>query len=131
MFLVVELQELFARNSARVGQQALCVRAHGLGFDDGLGVVVIVFELENVHQRALGGESGDLAEKLIAALGQDLLHLVCRRVGHVGIAAVRQELGGLLTGGSVQHAPGPLVVEQSGLPGAQHGRQAQIRFFFR
>ena len=131
MFLVIKLHKLYAGDPARVGQQALCVRVHGLGFDDGLGVVVIVFELENVHQLPVRGEASKLPEYLCAVFGQGLLHLRRRKAGHVGIAAVRQDLGGVLKGGGVEHARGPLVVEKPRLSRAEHGRNAQIRFFFR
>ena len=101
MLLVIELQELFARDSARVGQQALCIGADRLGLDDGLGVVVIVFELEDVHQRLIGRQAGKLVEYLCAVFGEGLLHLRRRKTGHVGIPAVRQDLGGVLKGGGV------------------------------
>ena len=109
----------------------LCIGVHSLGLDDGLGVVVIVFELEDVHQLLVRREAGQFVKHLCAVLGEGLLHLRRRGPGHVGIPAVRQDLGGVLKGGGVEHARGLLVVEKLRLPGTQHGRHAQIRFFFR
>ena len=108
----------------------LAVGADGLSLQDGLGVVVVVLELEQIHQLLVRGEILHFLEDLPAALSQGLLHLGGAHLRHIGITAVRQELGGVLNRGGIQHAAGLLQVQELGLPGAEHGRNAQIRFFF-
>ena len=108
----------------------LCVLTHRLALDDGLGVVVIVLELEDIRKRAVGRHFTQLLENCRAVLRQSLLNFARAHCRHVGVPAVGQELRGVLKGGGIQHTLRLLIAQEPRLPRAKHGGYAEIRFFF-
>ena len=83
--------------------------------------MIVIAQLEDIHQTALRAEPAQLLKDPGPVLFQALLDLAGIHLGQILIAAVGQELGRVLKGGGVQHPLRLFPAEQLGLSGAKHG----------
>ena len=120
--LVPGALQLLRRHTPGKAHQPQRIGSHGLGLQNGLGVVIIVFQTEELHQSLVGDKVLQFREHRLAVCAEGGVYLAGIHTGHVLIAAVAQELGALLKILSLQHAPGAVGGEHLSLPRAQHGR---------
>ena len=107
-------------------QQPLGVRAHGLGLEQGLDVVVVVFDLENLQNLRMRGGGGEILQRLVPLLGQHPVQLIQIHSGHVGPAALGEDLDRVLRRSGLQHALQPLAVEEIALHGLDAGGEEEV-----
>ena len=127
--LVPRAFELFGRDAAGGAHQTQRILAHGLGLQDGLGVVIIVFQTEQLDQRLVGDKVFNLLEQRGAARRERGVYAGGVQTAHVLITAVAKQLGTVLKGLRLKHAGGAVGGEHLSFSRAQHGGEAEIRFF--
>ena len=98
----------------------------GGGLHQHLGVVVVVFHLEELHHPPVGGGGGQLPVQGRPCLGQQVVQSGVGEGGQLLIAALGEDLDGLLVGAGVQHPLHPLPGHQPGLHDPHPGGQGQI-----
>ena len=120
------LPQLLRGHPAGVHQQSAGVQTPGLGFQQHLGVVIVVFDPEHVNDVPVRGEEIEVVKGALTGLGEHLVDAVHGDLLRLGIAALHQHLGGIRRGGGVQHPLHPLPGQEAALQRPDPGGEKQI-----
>ena len=81
---------------AGVHQQTGGIQSQRLAFQQRLGVVVVVLDLEHVQHVLVGSQTAHLLEQVLSGLGQHLVHRVQGHRSHLRVTALHKDLGRVL-----------------------------------
>ena len=102
-------------------QQGLGVPPHGGGLEQGLCVVIIVFQLEYLHQPPVGHRRLHVPEHVGPGGGQGLI-----QTAPLGVAALGQHLPCLAVVGGIDHPVHPVPGQQAVFHGPDPGGDREI-----
>ncbi len=76
-----------------LGEQTRLVQPHGLGLDQHLGVVVVVFQLKDLHQPPVRHRVRHVPEGVPPGIGQQLFQRRRGQLGQLAVSALAEHLG--------------------------------------
>ena len=76
-----------------LGEQTRLVQPHGLGLDQHLGVVVVVFQLKDLHQPPVRHRVRHVPEGVPPGIGQQLFQRRRGQLGQLAVPALAEHLG--------------------------------------
>ncbi len=120
LLFIIKAHELFPIDSAGIAQKVRCIRAHRLGFDNRLGIVIVVFHAEDINKLLLRRHIIHLRKYCIAFFVEIRLYLLGIHLRHVRITAVRKNFCRIFECLRIKHTYAFFCVQKLWLSCPQH-----------